>query len=294
MGERYAAIATCVAVLLPALCSSAAAQGLVQSQPDAAWFGGVGATFNATSLDQDIHGSGSTNVFSGGVLNSIGTSSGPPVGFHGSDNSIGPQVQLGYFEHFTATDWLWGFKLSYQYEAARTSYDADITQNGVFDVVAGGTQPFVGSYDIGSSQTRIRHQISLFPFLGHSFANGFLYGGGGPMLVDVQSKLKNAVGFAEISGASRNITGTMNLEGSSWVWGAGAQAGMTYFLGSSWFLDLNYTYSRTQRFSESLSTPFANAFDIGGGTFTTSGVANFSLSDRITTQSVSISINKAF
>lgn len=281
-------------LMLPAVCTNAGAQEIIREQPASAWFGGLGGTFNATSLDQDINGGGTTDVFAGGFLNSVGVSSGPTLGFHGSDNSFGPAAQLGYFEYFSDTAWLWGFKLGYQYEAARTSYGAVLPQTGTFTPVVGVPVPFDGDYRIGSSESRIKHQLTLFPFLGHSFANGFFYGGGGPMLVNVQSKLKNVVGFADIGGDSANITGTMNMEGSSWVWGAGAQAGMTYFLGSSWFLDLNYTYSRTQRFRENLSSSFGNTFNVTAGTFTTTGNADFSLNDRLTTQSVSVTINKLF
>ena len=72
------------------------------------------------------------------------------------------------------------------------------------------------------------------------------------------------------------------------------QAGATYFLDASWFLDFNYTFAMTQQFSNTYSASFTNSFMLNTKTYTTSGVANLLVTDRLTTQTVGISLNNAF
>jgi hypothetical protein len=64
---------------------------------------------------------------------------------------------------------------------------------------------------------------------------------------------------------------------------------MTYFLDRTWFLDFNYTCALTQ-FTNDYIGPFTST----SNGYTTTGTANLSVADRITSQAVAISINKAF
>ena len=74
------------------------------------------------------------------------------------------------------------------------------------------------------------------------------------------------------------------------AWGGGAQVGMTYFLDRSWFLDFNYTYARTGQFTDNYTRPFTST----SNGYTTTGTAYLTAADRVTTQSVAVSINTAF
>jgi len=88
-----------------------------------------------------------------------------------------------------------------------------------------------------------------------------------------------------------DITGKpTSFSSSNWVWGGAAQVGMTYFLDGSWFLDFNYTYAHTEPFMDTYSAPFVS---MSNG-YTTTGTAHLTAADRVTTQSVAVSINKAF
>jgi hypothetical protein len=81
-----------------------------------------------------------------------------------------------------------------------------------------------------------------------------------------------------------------NFSSSDWVLGGAAQVGVTYFLDRSWFLDVNHTYALTGQFTNDYIGPFTST----SSSYTTTGTANLSVADRITSQSVAVSINKAF
>lgn len=107
----------------------------------------------------------------------------------------------------------------------------------------------------------------------------------------IHSNVDNAIGFADVNGVHMNITGTpASFSSSNWAWGGGAQVGMTYFLDRSWFLDFNYTYARTGQFTDNYTRPFTST----SNGYTTTGTAYLTAADRVTTQSVAVSINTAF
>jgi hypothetical protein len=66
---------------------------------------------------------------------------------------------------------------------------------------------------------------------------------------------------------------------------------MTYFLTSSWFLDVSYTLGLTATQSVSFSAPFANT---PSPLFSTRGTNSGTYSGSLFTQSIGISINRAF
>lgn len=281
---------------LTALSGLASAQETPSSFPAAAWFGGAGGSFTSVDLTQTLDGfSSPTQVTQNGTLVATGIAGGPTEPFRSSENRLAPEAQVGYFEQFAASSWLWGFKLIYQYEGVHTANREIVPQVGQFTPVGGSTDSFTGHFVVGSSETRVKHQLTLFPFFGHAFGNGFIYGGGGPMLLDVETDINNAIGFADINGVHSSITGApVSFADTEWVWGGGVQVGLVCFLDASWFVDFNYTYARTQQFSHTFSAPFSNSFVLSGDTFTTSGVANLAVGDTLTSQSASISLNKAF
>lgn len=258
--------------------------------PETALFIGIGGSYNSVNLDQDLTGTAVSNVFSGSTLVAYGNAGGPAEPYDSSQSGFAPQAQLGYFSHFANSSCMWGFKALYEYTALTDARRDIIPQAGQFTTVA-GVDTFTGNVFIGSSQVKINHQLALLPYLGHSFANGYVYGGGGPALLGIQSNIYNAIGFADVNGVHMDITGTpANFSSSNWVWGGAAQVGMTYFFDRSWFLDFNYTYMRTGQFTDSYSAPFVSS----SNNYTTMGTANLTAADRVTTQSVAVSINKAF
>ena len=88
--------------------------------------------------------------------------------------------------------------------------------------------------------------MALMPFIGRSFADGFIYTGAGPTLSRTHTNLNSLVGFADINGRPTDVSGTpVDFSGSGWVYGGAVMAGATYFFDSSWFLDISYTYAMT-------------------------------------------------
>lgn len=278
-----------------ALAADAAAQS-ASGPPRAARFGGLGGAYSSVDLDQSLLGvSDPTSVYMNGSLVAVGAAGGPAVPNGQRDGSLAPQGQIGYFAHFPGASLLWGIKLSYQYDGSDTEWRGILPQAGAFTPVGGSPDSFTGNVLIGSAKTRVSHQLMLFPFLGQSFGQGFFYGGGGPMLLDVETTIRNAIGFADINGRHSDITGApLNFSSSDWVWGGGFQAGLAYFLDDLWFVDLNYTWARANGPSNSYSAQFSSSYIDSGSTITTEGGAILDVSDRLTIQSVAVSINRAF
>ncbi|MGG2362629.1 hypothetical protein ACE4Z5_27350, partial [Salmonella enterica] len=79
---------------------------------------------------------------------------------------------------------------------------------------------------------------------------------------------------------------------TDWVWGVGATVGATYFLDSSWFIDVNYTIGTTQNKTANYNSAFRNVNANTGLTYAGSLVGTSSGST--TTQGFGITINKAF
>jgi opacity protein-like surface antigen len=274
--------------------ASALAQSAVG--PDAAWFGGIGGAYSRVDVDQSTLGvSDPTSVYQDGTLVATGTAGGPAVPYGLSDDSAAPLAQVGYFERFAASNMLWGFKLTYQYDGADMERREILPQSGAFTPVGGSPDSFTGNVLIGSSKTRVSHQLALFPFLGQSFTGGFFYAGGGPVLVEVDTEIRNAIGFADINGRHSDITGApLSFSSSEWVWGGGVQVGLAYFLNDLWFVDVNYTWMRTGTSSKTFTAQFSSSYEDSGATITTEGGANLVVDDELTTQSLAISINRAF
>ena len=113
--------------------------------------------------------------------------------------------------------------------------------------------------------------------------------GAGPTLTQINTNIDNLIGFADIKGNRTDISGTpQNLSSSQWVVGGAVTVGATYFLDSSWFIDLNYNFAMTPNQTANYSSTFNNT------NVNYSGSLIGSSSAKTTTQTISISINKAF
>ncbi len=75
------------------------------------------------------------------------------------------------------------------------------------------------------------------------------------------------------------------------MWGGAAQVGTTYaFAGSGWFLDFAYTYARSANFNISIRSSYSNQI----GPLTVSGPAVLNARERVTDQSVTLTLNYKF
>jgi hypothetical protein len=258
--------------------------------PNGGFFGGLGGSYNAINFGtQNVYAVGTSNTYSGGALVATGMAAGPANIYMPSQGNFAPEAQVGYFQHFSGSNWLWGAKFNYSYlgTTAATS-SVVLPQSGAF-TSGGTTTPFTGNALVNSYQTSINDQISMLLFVGRSFDRDFFYLGAGPTLSLTQTYLNGVTGFADINGAHTQITGTpTNLSSSGWVWGGAAQLGATYFLDPTWFLDVNYTYSMTANQSGSYEAPFTNY------TMTEVGTLSGTSTGRVIAQALTVSINKTF
>ena len=265
--------------------------------PEAACFLGLGGSFSSVRFThQNLFFVGVSDVFNAqtGLLTGTGTASGSIDPFFDSQFGLAPVVQGGYFRHFANSEWLWGAKFSYNYLGARSSkQNVLVPQAGSFSVVA-TSSPFTGNEEVALIQTSVEHQMSLIAFLGYSFENFFIYLGGGPTLSETTSTLNGVVGFADILGMPHlSITGTTspeNFHNSQWIAGGEAVVGVCYFFTPSWFLDVSYAFGMTARQAAHFEAAFANAV----GVFTTQGTNSGTYTGSAITQSLTISINRAF
>lgn len=298
--------ASAVAILITMGCAtsvsaqSSAAPAAIQQQPastssklpDSAFFAGVGGGYASSQFNnQSIYAEGISSTFDNRSLVASGSAGGPPLNLSmPSQSTFAPTVQLGYFQRITNSDWLWGAKFSYNYLGATSTKDNFlIPQSGSFS--GSSSNSFTGNALVRSFQTSITNQIMLMPFIGHRFDNGFVYFGAGPTLSQTQSKINDLTGFADINGNRTNITGnSSSFSSAQWIYGGAATVGMTYFFDPSWFVDVSYTYAMTQNKTSNYSGVFANpnsGYSYAGQLIGTS-------TGSVTTQLLTISINKAF
>lgn len=277
----------CATALL--LTSPAFAQSIVPSQ---GFYVGLGGSVNSTSYnDQALTATGTSDTYdtaTGRFLQS-GSATGPAVSPElDTKTGIAPNLQAGYFHKFSS-NWLVGGKLSYSYlNNKSTSQRFLVPQYGSF-----GTTTFTGNAVVQSFQVNVRQQVSLMPYVGYTFDRSYVYLGAGPTLSQVQTKINGVIGFADINGNRTDISGAaQNFSNSEWVWGAGATVGATYFLDSSWFIDVNYTIGATQNRTANYNSTFRNVNANTGLTY--AGQLIGSSSGTTTTQSFGITINKAF
>lgn len=260
--------------------------------PESAFYLGLGAAANDTSFnDWNVDATGLSDVYEDGVLTSSGSAGGPPLDLDlDSQWSFTPQVQLGYFDHFSGSSWLWGGKFSYNYLNSSSSRDDFlIPQFGTY-----GDEPFTGNAFVQSMEVSIGHQFSFIPYLGHEFERGFIYAGVGPTLSQVKTDVTNLIGFADVEGRPRDISGApQDFSSSDWVFGGAATVGVSYFVDRSWFIDLNYTFSATPEVDADYYSTFVNpSLDPDGPVI--KGQLIGEATGSFGTHSLVLSINRAF
>ena len=144
---------------------------------------------------------------------------------------------------------------------------------------------------ISPAEINLRHQLALVPTIGRAFDKLTIYAGGGPALFGVETKFINGVGFAVIGGQVLNVTGApVSVSNDNWVWGGAAQVGATYAIAPRWFLDVDYTFARSANFNIQDVVSFSNQ----NGPLTSSGIAFLNARERITNQSVAVTLNRQF
>lgn len=263
--------------------------------PQTGLFIGLGGSYNSVGVEQDLSGTGITNVYSGSTLVAYGEAVGPMPTYTDTQSTFAPEAQFGYFRHFKNSEWLWGAKFFYQY-LNTTSSDNDIDAPQFGNYTTTGAAPtnttFTGNAFAESSELMTNDEMALMPFIGKSFKNSYIYLGVGPSLFNTEMKINNLRCFADINGTHTNIGGTpINVSENQRVWGGAAQIGITYYLNSSWFVDLNYTYARSADYDVDENIPFTST---SSSDYTNVGTVELDSTQHVAAQTLAFTINKVF
>src|SRR5262249_18834502 len=274
----------------------------VSNVPRSLFFVGAGAGLQVGASDeQSVTNTGISNVFNGTDLFSTGTATGPPVTPTLKEKSdCVPLAQLGYFQHFGDSDWLWGVKYSYSYQDKTLAQDNLIIPQ--FGTSSGPNLPtFTGFSVTRSYEVFMDHQMILLPFIGRSFKNSFVYAGAGPSLSRVGASLNDVVGFASLPTAPPPLSSIpiVDISGrpqsdaqTQWAFGIAASVGATYFISPSWFLDISYSFSHPFPHTFHVEGPFRN--DAFNPPFVLTGTLIGDYTAKVNTHSITVSLNYGF
>ena len=293
-----------IAVAIAALSSTSvlAADMAVKAPPDPAptvwnWSGlyvGAGGSLNWTHFDQSLQGvSGTVDVFNGPLLVAQGQEGGPFFDFDRNKSGFAPDVQVGYAVPFAGGDWLAGLKFTYKYANADSKENVSIPQTGTGVLLVPPppiTGPITGFVQISPAEINLKHQFALIATVGRKFGDFTLYAGAGPALFGVETNFINAIPFAVSGGLTFPAGAPLTVSNNNWVWGGAAQVGTTYSFGGGWFLDFAYTYAQSASFSIENSVFVSNQI----GTVTIGGPAVLNAQERVTNQSVMLTLNFRF
>jgi hypothetical protein len=281
-----------------AICSQAQAQGWQSSiePPRSAFFGGIGFGINGVNFGhQSLYAIGTSRTYTDGGLTSAGTAWGPGSTNPMTPTTASPELRLGYYHHFGSSPWLWGFEVSYaDLLAEATSYHVGIPQTGV--IAYASTQsyvPFTGIAIMQSYRVKADSRFGAGPFIGYSVGPGFVYLGVNGSMTHAETDLNDLVGYAGVNGQTVNVSGApQSISSSGWVLGAGATVGSDYFVTKDWFLDIAYHFEETAAQVGRYVSSFTNSATNSG--VTTTGNLYGQSSERIITNSVTLTINRAF
>lgn len=263
--------------------------------PQSAFFGGLGVSGSSVNFANQ-------HVYAGGTT----WQPGPVIGWGGgstdfmlnSSSAPLPIIQAGYFRHLSRSQWMWGGKIFYSYFNVSADRNLLIPQMGGVTATINGvttTYPFAGNYTVQTYRQTMNHQISLIPLIGRSFEKSYLYLGGGPTVVQTKLSIENmASPIAFVNGLPISPTGVgngSNYSTNQWLFGGVAMIGTTYFINSTWFVDLSYSYSMTGTKASSWGGPWSDTLPNGS---TRTGNNAGTSSGSVNTQAFSVSINAVF
>ena len=266
--------------------------------PQSAFFGGLGGGWNSGSFgNQNIYGKGTSySPPYGSNSAQVGSAAGSTGLELNSQSALAPVIQAGYFQHFSGSQWMGGGKFSYSYLGiGSANSQQQIPQSGGF-TENGAYTPFTGNYLVQSYRQTINQQISLIPLIGRSFERSYVYLGVGPTTLQTKTLIENITGFENAAAIPTTPTGIglgEKYSTTQWLFGGVAMLGATYFIDSTWFMDISYTYSMTGSKTSSWGGPWTDT-DIARGNVPRTGTNIGRSSGSVNIQALMITINKVF
>lgn len=241
-------------------------------------FIGLGGSYNVARLDANLLGT--LNVTGG--FPPLGIFSGGRESFHNRAEDFSLEAQAGYFKHFPGSEWLWGLEFLYQYTNLKIKAPGSIYALDLSNPAASTTD----TLSIAAIYAKVNDTLMLPAFIGRSYKNSFIYAGIGPALLNTQQKI------AELSDTdSAYYLGSMEgISKRKWIWGGAVQAGMAYYVNSSWFFKLNYSCAFTGNYTIEKNVAFTPELNHGFN----SGTLRFYSRQSLVSQEVALSLNKVF
>lgn len=264
--------------------------------PRSGFFGGIGLGIQGVDFGhQSLYAIGTSRNYADGALVSAGSAWGPGSVDPATPVTGAPDIRLGYYRHFGASPWLWGFRVSYADLLAEETVDnVGIPQAGAIGYVASQQiVPFTGTAVVQTYRVKADSRFGAQPFIGRSLGPGFIYLGLGGTMTHATTALDGLVGYADINGQTVNVSGApQDFQSSGWVLGGSATLGGTYFVTHDWFLDIAYSFTETAAQVGRYVSSFTNTTTNPG--VTTSGNLYGQSSERIITHGITITINRRF
>lgn len=260
--------------------------------PQSGFYIGLGGCYNSAKLDQYPSASGISNVYLSNTLIASGEAGGPAVPFHQTNTSFAPFAQIGYSTPFCCNELIGGLKLFYQYlgsTVTNANLNAQPVDSFTNTAAAPASTSFIGNAVVQSAQTTVHHQWALVGFVGRRLMKGQVYLGLGPSLMRAHLNMLRAIGYVDVNGTHTDVTGlSTNFYNEKSLLGVISQIGMSHSLSPTLFLDINYSFSISGKYSFNDAAPFSSST----GAFTDTGTLYVNASQRITSQGVMASINK--
>ena len=194
---------------------------------------------------------------------------------------------------FAGGDWLAGLKFNYKYANINSKQNVSIPQNGTVTILSRTgrtTESITGFVQISPAEINLKHQLALIATIGRAFGN----------VHNICRRRSGTVRRRDevyqwdpplplIRGQGRSPAGEpITSLNDNWVWGGAAQVGATYAFAGGWFLDFAYTYARSANFNIENSACYSNQI----GPLASSGCAVLNAQERVTNQSVMLTLNR--
>lgn len=293
--SRFCKTLTCSLIFLLPICAFSEEPSLV---PKSAFYIGAGASYNYVNFyNQSTWGKGtsyqpySQSDPSGGPL--TGSAAGSTSLSLPSAQQFGPSAQIGYFQNFDESNWIWGGKFTYNYIGSTSSKSPQLIPQAGGYYVGNTYTPFTGNYVVRSYQQSLEQQISFVPYFGYSFQRSQLYFGAGPTYTQTKTSINDITGFMRHGNFPHSPTGVgdpSNYSTTQWVIGGTAMFGGTFFVTKNWFVDAGYSLSMLKNKTSSWGGPWTNP-SVDGDTRT--GTNSGTSSGQVFTQTLMLTLNYA-
>lgn len=261
--------------------------------PKGGFFVGLGGSYNSVKLEQHLRANGVFEVSRNSQKLASGFTKGKSHPKRTTKQTFAPVVQAGYFSQLECSDWAWGGKVAYKYLGIAFTDDK-------FDCwrpceLTWGSKTckkvhILGDARVEALQTRVDHQVDFRFLLGHTINCGHVYLGLGPVLFGTKHKVYRACGNIDFDHGSHFANNHKSFSKTKWKWGGAAQVGVAFNLACDWCLDLSYDYARSASYSNKHRKAFKGSH---GSASHVAGVC-VRTSEKITSQSFTVAINKAF